>query len=69
MEYLLVVVFFVNGVDNQGQFIDGFMPLQMETYQECEERRKFFDNQLSTTPGVPEYHLACYKMEDEGIPM
>lgn len=63
MEYLLVVMFYING---SLTFVEGFLPLAVENARECEARREFFDMQFNQDPNAPPYHLACYKMIPEG---
>lgn len=66
MNYILVVLFLMNGPDEKGVFVDGWMPMQFDTYAECEERRAFSQFQFETNGGTPPYILACYEKQAPG---
>lgn len=66
MDYMLVVLFFVNGPSQPPVFVDGWMPIQFDSYQECEARREFTQEQFDMQGGIPPYILACYEKQAPG---
>lgn len=66
MDYLLVVLFFMNGPEQPPVFVDGWLPIQFDSYKECEDRRAFTQLQFETNGGVPPYVLACYEKQAPG---
>lgn len=64
MKYLLVVVFQLGGP--APQFIDGFLPMQFETYEECEARRVQALENFRKNPNFPPFILSCYKAVKPG---
>lgn len=61
MEYFLILAFYVNG---QVMFNTNLMPINFNTYQECEAMRVKVEPNLVNS-AYP-YHLACYKLETKG---
>ena len=68
MEYILVVMFYLNGPANPPVFVEGFMPRLMESAEECEQHRAFADNQFQMMD-IPPYHLGCYNRVPVGEPL
>ena len=67
MQYMLVIMFFVNGPTQPPAFLDGWLPLIMEDYATCEERREFVEEQFKTiSNNMPPYTLACYERQVPG---
>lgn len=64
MKYMLVVLFHIGAP--QPQFVDGFLPLFFETYQECESRRVEVSNYFKSQSTFPPFELSCYKRETKG---
>lgn len=63
MKYLLVIMFF-NG-QGEPQFVDGYLPLIFETYEECETRRTSAEEYIQTIQ-TPPYFLSCYEQVAPG---
>ena len=64
MKTFLMVLFLING---QPTFLDGWMPLPMESPQACEEARQTFHERMKDESPYP-YHLACYEQLPKGDP-
>jgi hypothetical protein len=64
MKYMLVVLFYLGGP--QPQFVDGFLPLFFNTYEECEARRVEVSAYFKSQSTFPPVELNCYKREAKG---
>lgn len=64
MKVFLIVVFFVQG---KPMFLDGWMPLPMESEEKCEQARQIFQSRVEDMSPY-EFHLRCYKSLPPGSP-
>lgn len=65
MEYVLVLVFMING---ELQFNTQALPAFFNTQQECEQVRLMIDSKARLNSPYP-YHLSCYSIEAKGSDM
>ena len=67
MTYALVIMFYMNGVDQPPVFVDGWLPIMMEDYATCEKRREFVEEQFASMANdMPPFMLACYERQEPG---
>jgi hypothetical protein len=64
MKYALIVLFHLGGP--QPQFVDGFLPLFFNTYEECEARRVEATAYFETQTSFPPFEMNCYSREKQG---
>jgi len=63
---MLVVLFHVGQPEPQLQFVDGFLPLFFDTYEECEARRKTSTDYFMSQDAFPPFIMNCYVREAPG---
>lgn len=66
MTYALIVVFYLNGVDQPPVFMNDLLPGFFDTYSECEDRRERAEVIFENSVGLPPFHLACYQILGQG---
>jgi hypothetical protein len=69
MEFLLVVMFYINGPEQPPVFVDGFLPIGFASESECQTRLEFATGQLPNIvpPGLT-YDLNCFQKLKVGNP-
>lgn len=65
MNYLLVIMFYMGSPAEPPVFMDGFLPITFEAYEECEDRRQHAEAYFNSIVGPP-FTLACYERQLPG---